>query len=52
MLKNLLINIQNFIKLSLKVNIKTKIIENPGYKGEIQMYPEEFLTECTNKKLL
>ena len=36
----------------LKINIKTKIIENPGYKGVIQMYPEDFLTECTKRQLL
>jgi|TARA_R110002050_G_scaffold10490_1_gene35955 iron-sulfur cluster repair protein YtfE (RIC family) len=35
-----------------KIIIKTKSIENPGYKGKIQMYPEPFLTECTNKNLL
>ena len=34
------------------INIKTKTIENPGYKGKIQMYPEDFLTECTKKELL
>tara|TARA_B110000046_G_scaffold73058_1_gene80842 strand:+ start:1547 stop:1768 length:222 start_codon:yes stop_codon:yes gene_type:complete len=36
----------------LKVNIKTKTIENPGYKGIIQMYPEDFLIECTKKQFL
>ena len=36
----------------LKINIKTKIIENPGYKGVIQMYPKDFLTECTKRQLL
>jgi hypothetical protein len=36
----------------LKVNIKTKIIENPRYKGEIQMYPKDFLSECVDKGLL
>lgn len=35
-----------------KVNIKTKTIENPGYKGRIQMYPEDFLIECTKKQFL
>ena len=35
-----------------KINIKTKIIENPGYKGIIQMYPEDFLIECTKKQFL
>tara|TARA_R110000744_G_scaffold133785_1_gene242347 strand:+ start:412 stop:633 length:222 start_codon:yes stop_codon:yes gene_type:complete len=35
-----------------KVNIQTKTIENPSYKGIIQMYPNDFLTECTNKGLL
>ena len=35
-----------------KVNIKTKTIENPGYKGIIQMYPEDFLIECTKRQLL
>jgi hypothetical protein len=36
----------------LKVNIKTKIIENPRYKGKIQMYPKDFLSECVDKGLL
>ena len=35
-----------------KINIKTKSIENPGYKGRIQMYPEDFLIECTKRQLL
>ena len=35
-----------------KINIKTKTIENPGYKGIIQMYPEDFLIECTKRQLL
>ena len=34
------------------INIKTKSIENPGYKGKIQMYPEDFLLECTKRQLL
>ena len=35
-----------------KINIKTKTIENPGYKGIIQMYPEDFLIDCKGKGLL
>tara|TARA_R110000822_G_scaffold32782_3_gene93928 strand:+ start:263 stop:475 length:213 start_codon:yes stop_codon:yes gene_type:complete len=32
-----------------KVNIQTKTIENPSYKGIIQMYPNDFLMEYFNK---
>ena len=35
-----------------KIDIKIKTIENPGYKGKIQMYPEDFLIECTKRQLL
>jgi|TARA_R110000764_G_scaffold6677_1_gene24861 hypothetical protein len=34
------------------INIKVKTIKNPGYEGKIQMYPEDFLIECTKKQLL
>ena len=33
-----------------KVDIQTKQIENSAYKGKIQMYPKDFLNECTDKK--
>mgnify|MGYP003644882344 FL=1 len=35
-----------------KVNIQLKTIENPAYKGKIQMYPNDFLHECVDKGLL
>lgn len=35
-----------------KVNIQNKKIKIPSYEGTIQMYPDDFLTECTNKGLL
>lgn len=34
------------------VNIQVKTIENSGYKGNIQMYPNDFLQECGSKGLL
>ncbi len=35
-----------------KVTIQTKTIENPRYKGVIQMYPNDFLHECVDKGIL
>lgn len=34
------------------VNIQNKTIENSAYKGKIQMYPKDFLSECVDKGLL
>jgi len=34
------------------VNIQTKTVENRVYKGKIQTYPKDFLSECVNKGLL
>lgn len=35
-----------------KVNIQNKKISLPTYEGKIQMYPNDFLTECTKKEIL
>ena len=34
------------------ITIHTKQIKNSAYKGKIQMYPSDFLDECSDKGLL